>query len=377
MLNFVQNGLSIGLSHERAVRRVMMFIILGLAASSIIMWQVNAQGYKEWLYAPFFLGLLLLLGKGTKPEIWSTAFLTGGAWNLTQLTNPLTGGAQGLVWWITKGLPGVIVFWLCLTGFLATWSFEQSPGAFFPIVGFGLLIFFALTAWDKWEGDWMFNIVLYYSIGMVILALLATMNIRPVESIQNWFNPPAAYTATGTNWWMNPANGQRFKTEPQRGCAARQDCYDEDHATDGKATPLVPWDAAESLRLRNAGRSSGNTPSNNGVDPASILNSGHFLIDVKGAFAPTELATGEENRIGPVGNFNTSCLRYDKVGGGGQLVVWTLPADDLEGTPIRAIPDNDGRFVFQHESAPAYMFFGAEDDDVMLSLSRRNFGTCS
>jgi hypothetical protein len=81
--------------------------------------------------------------------------------------------------------------------------------------------------------------------------------------------------------------------------------------------------------------------------------------------------------VGPVGNFNTSCLTYVQSGGAGQLVVYSLPNNKLGETPIRAVPNDYGKFVFGHDGAPAHMFFGAEDGDVTLSLTRKSRGMCS
>lgn len=201
MVNFVQNLITAGYSQERAVRRVIMLIILGLMGITLIMWFFNIVGLKGVNLIFFALGGLLIFGKGTKPEVLGATVLTGGAWNLSQLKNPAEGAADGIRWWVTKGLPAIILFWFCLTGFLATWSFQHSPSSFFPIAAFGLVLFLAMTAWEKWEGETTYKLVTYYSIAIIMIALFKTLNLDWLESDKA---EQAIETVSNPSSWSTP-----------------------------------------------------------------------------------------------------------------------------------------------------------------------------
>jgi hypothetical protein len=116
---------------------------------------------------------------------------------------------------------GVVASWFQVGGsFLGRWL---VPGIALGIILFAIKIWFgAMPSWSS-----------YLITGFVSLML--------IEPLSNWLTPTSAYTATGTNWLMNPVTGTVFEAEPQTGCRLRIDCFDPDHSDGRGGTDLVTF----------------------------------------------------------------------------------------------------------------------------------------
>ncbi len=92
-----------------------------------------------------------------------------------------------------------------------------------------------------------------------------------------------------------------------------------------------------------------------------------FLDNVPGRFPAMTIAAGSS--LGPVNDYDDSCLKHAQGGGSGTLVIMTRP--DFTSEPVRATSDANGVTVPGHDG-PAYQYFYvAEGENILLNLQRR------
>ena len=179
---------------------------------------------------------------------------------------------------------------------------------------------------------------------------------------------------------MNSVNGERFLGEPQPGCRAAGNCYDPNHGTNGKGTPVVVWDSERAKELQDKVRDQSKKP-----DPAPkpdssvLLTEQHFLTrGACGSFHIITIAEGE--MVGPIGAFKGQPIDYSFVDGSGTPEYYTLSADQVKANqsdtnqvkvkPVQATKLRNGRFQTNHIGPTGHMFFKAVGGPVKLSLER-------
>lgn len=97
------------------------------------------------------------------------------------------------------------------------------------------------------------------------------------------------------------------------------------------------------------------------------LGTDDYLDNVPGRFPAMTIAAG--SRLGPVNDYDDSCLKHAQGGGTGTLVIMTRP--DFTSEPVVATSDANGVTVPGHEG-PAYQYFYvAKGGNVLLNLQRR------
>lgn len=254
-------------THDEEIRFKIMISILVMMGSVVVMATLNANGYMEVNYAFTVIGALLIVGKATSLAAIGIAFAIGLGIGTTK-GEPLKGASEGVVWWFTKGIPSLILVWWATSAFLASTSFEREPFAIVPVLVFGGAILWACLAYGVLGGKTMFWIIVIYSVVAITLALAKT---NPTVAKLTGQSPPA-YTATGTNYLINPVTGKRFEFEPQVGCRDRRDCFDPDHGSASGGTRLVPFNALleQSLTSKGSQTPVSSRPQPNVVQPPAV-----------------------------------------------------------------------------------------------------------
>jgi hypothetical protein len=241
-------------TYDEEIRFWVLIRILCFLGTVAFMALLNTKGYMEVNYLFAIVGGLMIFGKGFSLQAISTATAIGTIVGTTR-GQPLKGASQGAAWWLTKGIPALLLVWWSTAAFLASWSFEREPFAIVPVLVFGTVILLACIVYEVIGGKTMFWIVVVYSLVAMGFALSRTNSTMMELTGQT----PSAFTAKGTVWQTNPITGKRFTIEPQVGCLRARNCFDPDHGDTNGGTQLVLYSEELEQRLTATRRNSVST----------------------------------------------------------------------------------------------------------------------
>ncbi len=149
------------------------FILIALVIVTLVMWILNVFGLMGINLIPFFLGAIGIVAVSTSLGAVTAATTLGGVaafLNDRDISQGMAGGISmlGRVIW------GLLLGWFIIAGFLATWSFSNSPGAFFNVAAASLTAMVLLQFYRITTGKWLVGGVLIYCAGVAFLALAST-----------------------------------------------------------------------------------------------------------------------------------------------------------------------------------------------------------
>jgi hypothetical protein len=158
-------------------------------AMVVVMWLFNTWDLKGVNWVFFFVGALLILHIMIGPGKVLVSMGIGAAYASNLSIKKLMDGSLGGLSVLFKIILGIVVYWWMISGFLATWSFVESPRSFFPFAGMILLLMGLYAFYGKTSEKVTIFIVTAYALAIIGLALWPTTETTRTtiqSQVTNW-----------------------------------------------------------------------------------------------------------------------------------------------------------------------------------------------
>lgn len=193
MTNVLTAPFSIAHSVAVKVYAKLTIALVVLIACFVIAGYVNALGYKEAIFAFFFLGGFLILFLGFIPKLQFYAFLAGASDASLRDTDISQGSLKGVNKLYEIVLSVLFWFWV-VSGFLATWSFEHSPYAMIPVFAAALVLVARDAHYGLISRKFTIALVTIYASVILFIFLFSTFAPNTQDKVSAMF--PAWVTCT-------------------------------------------------------------------------------------------------------------------------------------------------------------------------------------
>jgi hypothetical protein len=183
-----------------------------LVAGILLMWGINSQGYEEANWAFFFIGGWIVLIAMFAPHKVLAAMGIGIAIVGPGLTreNILKGSAVGLKG-LYKLILGILLYFWMISGFLATWSFQDNPIAFIPFAGMLLLLLVLNSYYEKKSEALTIWLVTFYALIIIVSSLWSTQSDRVSRATGIGVTTPTVGTRSVTSEnYIGHADGRSY-----------------------------------------------------------------------------------------------------------------------------------------------------------------------
>ena len=149
--------------------------LLGLIALTLVMFLLNVAGLMGANLLIFFAGGLAILLATLAPKMILIALGLGATVQALRDEDITQGSIRGVVvlYHIATGI--LLWFWI-IAGFLATWSFELAPKAFFLVAAASFVIAALYAHYNIRGGRWVRFLVLLYAVTIIVTALWSTFS---------------------------------------------------------------------------------------------------------------------------------------------------------------------------------------------------------
>ncbi|MFW6210179.1 MAG: hypothetical protein ACOC4E_01670 [Patescibacteria group bacterium] len=150
----------------------LVFLALG---AIVLMWLINISGMEGLNFLFYFAGAILIGMTSFAPQkliaVLGLGTVAAPAFGLRPVP-----GAKAAFDLYTKIVSTILLYFLLAAGFLATWSFEANPGAFFPMFASVVMIGFLQLYYQK-SGEWTYALAMAYN--LILLGMMSVMSIAP------------------------------------------------------------------------------------------------------------------------------------------------------------------------------------------------------
>lgn len=175
---------SAGLAKNKAdeVYGKLMNVSVGFVCLVLVMWVVNVSGAEGLNFVFFYVGALAILFVFLTPKVHIYAALLGmGAAELRDLD--LSQGAANGIQKLHDVVLSMLYGFLLIAGALATWSFKESPAAFFPVLGMILLLSVMNAVYGSKGTAVAKSIVMVYASAVILVSLWDTVPKQTKEEL--------------------------------------------------------------------------------------------------------------------------------------------------------------------------------------------------
>lgn len=170
----------------RKLYKILLKVSIVLACIILIEWMCNATGYKELNYIFFFLGGWLYVAFAFSPIALEAGAAAGTVIAALKDTDLTQGAYAGVLKYCKTALSVLLSFWM-ISGLLATWSFAENPGAFFPFAAMVAVLATASVVFGSKSGGVVLKaIITTYATVVIVMALYSTLTVQTKDSYFSW-----------------------------------------------------------------------------------------------------------------------------------------------------------------------------------------------
>ena len=148
-------------------------IFVTLTGLTLVMFLFNIFGLMGLNLIPFFSGAIIIVAVSTSLAAVSTAGAIGAIIAFLKDEDASQGSVAGISM-LGKIIWGLLLGWFILAGFLSTWSFSDSPMAFFYLAAAAMTAMVVVQFYNITTGKWLVTGVLLYCGIIAFLALSST-----------------------------------------------------------------------------------------------------------------------------------------------------------------------------------------------------------